>query len=44
MAQRNNAAEAGPASILAWLALLVLSGLFAAVFSALGRHNPPLAG
>jgi amino acid efflux transporter len=32
------AAEAGPASILAWLALLGLSGLFAAVFSALGRH------
>ena len=29
------AAEAGPASILAWLGLLILSGLFAAVFSAL---------
>src|SRR5260221_11673252 len=38
------AAEAGPASILAWLALLVLSGLFAAVFSALGRHNPSAGG
>src|SRR6266705_197375 len=38
------AAEAGPASILAWLALLGLSGLFAAVFSALGRHNPSAGG
>jgi amino acid efflux transporter len=38
------AAEAGPASILAWLALLVLSGLFAAVFSALGRNNPSAGG
>jgi amino acid efflux transporter len=38
------AAEAGPASILAWLGLLVLSGLFAAVFSALGRHNPSAGG
>ena len=38
------AAEAGPASILAWLALLVLSGLFAAVFSALGRHDPSPGG
>jgi amino acid efflux transporter len=38
------AAEAGPASILAWLALLVLSGLFAAVFSALGRRNPSAGG
>src|SRR6266542_3007020 len=38
------AAEAGPASILAWLALLVLSGLFAAVFSALGRHSPSAGG
>ncbi|HSS91941.1 MAG TPA: amino acid permease [Streptosporangiaceae bacterium] len=38
------AAEAGPASILAWLALLILSGLFAAVFSALGRHNPSAGG
>src|SRR6266487_4997000 len=32
------AAQAGPASILAWLALLGLSGLFAAVFSALGSR------
>src|ERR1700746_777738 len=38
------AAEAGPASILAWLGLLILSGLFAAVFSALGRHNPSRRG
>src|SRR5215472_15475212 len=35
------AAEAGPASILAWLAL---SGLFAGVFSALGRHIPSAGG
>jgi amino acid efflux transporter len=38
------AAEAGPASILAWLALLVLSGLFAAVFAAWGRHSPSAGG
>ena len=38
------AAEAGPASILAWLALLGLSGLFAAVFSALGKHSPSAGG
>jgi amino acid efflux transporter len=38
------AAEAGPASIVAWLALLILSGLFAAVFSSLGRHNPSAGG
>ncbi len=38
------AAEAGPASILAWLALLALSGLFAAVFSALGRNFPSAGG
>ena len=38
------AAEAGPASILAWLALLGLSGLFAAVFSALGRQIPSAGG
>ena len=38
------AAEAGPASIIAWLALLILSCLFAAVFSALGRHNPSAGG
>jgi len=38
------AAEAGPASILAWLGLLGLSGLFAAVFSALGRRIPSAGG
>src|SRR5215831_12451886 len=38
------AAEAGPASIVAWLALLGLSGLFAAVFSALGRRIPSAGG
>jgi amino acid efflux transporter len=38
------AAQAGPASILAWLALLGLSGLFAAVFSALGRSFPSAGG
>src|SRR5258708_24179912 len=38
------AAQAGPASILAWLALLVLSGLFAAVFAAWGRHSPSAGG
>jgi amino acid efflux transporter len=38
------AARAGPASILAWLALLVLSGLFAAVFAAWGRHSPSAGG
>ena len=34
------AAEAGPASIVSWLALLGLSGLLAAVFSALGQRYP----
>src|SRR5262245_54264966 len=38
------AAEAGPASIVAWLALLMLSGLFAGVFSALGKNNPSAGG
>jgi amino acid efflux transporter len=38
------AAEAGPASIIAWLALLVLSGLFAAIFASLGRHRPSAGG
>ena len=38
------AAEAGPASILAWLALLGLSGLFATVFSAFGRRWPSAGG
>ena len=38
------AAEAGPASILAWLGLLGLSGLFAGVFSALGGQIPSAGG
>jgi amino acid efflux transporter len=38
------AAEAGPASILAWLGLLGLSALFAVVFSALGRAYPAAGG
>jgi amino acid efflux transporter len=38
------AAEAGPASLLAWIGLLVLSGLFAAVFAALGRGFPSAGG
>ncbi len=38
------AAQAGPASVLAWVALLCLSGLFAAVFSALGRNLPSAGG
>src|SRR5260370_15428351 len=38
------AAEAGPASILAWLAVLGLSGMFAAVFSDVGRHVPSAGG
>ena len=38
------AAEAGPASILAWLGLLCLSGLFAVVFSSLGRAYPAAGG
>src|SRR5215475_529771 len=38
------AAEAGPASIIAWIALLGLSGLFAAVFSGLGRQVPSAGG
>src|SRR5215469_14105777 len=38
------AAEAGPASILAWLALLILSGLLAAVFAAWGRQSPSAGG
>lgn len=35
---------AGPASIVAWLGLLILSGLLATVFSALGRRHPGRAG
>jgi amino acid efflux transporter len=38
------AAAAGPASILAWAALLGLSGLFAMVFTALGRGYPRAGG
>jgi amino acid efflux transporter len=38
------AAEAGPASILAWVALLALSGLFATVFAGLGRRLPSAGG
>jgi amino acid efflux transporter len=38
------AAEAGPASIVAWLGLLGLSSLFAAVFSSLGRRFPQAGG
>ena len=38
------AAEAGPASVLAWAGLLVLSGLFAVVFGSLGRSFPSAGG
>jgi amino acid efflux transporter len=38
------AAEAGPASLLAWIALLALSALFAVVFAALGRGFPSAGG
>ena len=38
------AEQAGPASIIAWLALLGLSGIFAAVFAALGKAVPGVAG
>ncbi|GAA3933626.1 APC family permease [Actinoplanes auranticolor] len=38
------AAAAGPASILAWIGLLVLSGLLAVVFAALGVARPSNAG
>lgn len=38
------AAAAGPASILAWVGLLALSGLFAIVFAALGRGYPSAGG
>ena len=38
------AEEAGPASIIAWVALLGLSGIFAAMFAALGRRVPGAAG
>ena len=38
------AAQAGPASVLAWAGLIVLSGLFAAVFGSLGRAFPSAGG
>ncbi len=38
------AAQAGPASILAWLALLGISGLLAVVFAALGKAFPSAGG
>ncbi len=38
------AAEAGPASILAWVGLLVLSGLVAVVFARFGVRHPSAAG
>jgi amino acid efflux transporter len=38
------AAQAGPASILAWVGLLAISGLLAAVFAALGRTHPSAGG
>ena len=38
------AEQAGPASIIAWIALLGLSGIFAAVFAALGKAVPSAAG
>ncbi len=38
------AGQAGPASILAWLGLLGISGLLAAVFAALGRACPSADG
>jgi len=38
------AQQAGPASIIAWVALLGLSAVFAAVFAALGRAMPNAAG
>jgi amino acid efflux transporter len=38
------AAEAGPASVLAWAGLLILSGLFAVVFGSLGRAFPSAGG
>src|SRR5213080_159362 len=38
------AQQAGPASIIAWVALLGLSAIFATVFAALGRTVPGAAG
>src|SRR6266849_6683858 len=38
------AEQAGPASVIAWIALLGLSAVFAAVFAALGKRLPSAAG
>src|SRR6185437_10659690 len=38
------AAQAGPASVLAWLALIITSALLAGVFTALGRAVPAAGG
>lgn len=38
------AAQAGPASVLAWLALLAMSALIAVVFAALGKARPSAGG
>jgi amino acid efflux transporter len=38
------ATQAGPASVLAWAALLGVSGLFAVVFAALGIRLPSSGG
>ena len=40
----KRAAQAGPASILAWVGLLALSAILAAVFSGLGKAVPGAAG
>ena len=41
---RPAAEQAGPALIIAWIALLGLSGILAATFAALGRAAPSAAG
>src|SRR5260370_25901127 len=38
------AEQAGPASVIAWIALLGLSAVFAVVFAALGKRLPRAAG
>jgi amino acid efflux transporter len=38
------AAEAGPASLLSWIGLLLVSGLFALIFGSLGRSFPSASG
>jgi amino acid efflux transporter len=38
------AAQAGPASVLAWAALITVSAMLAAVFTALGRQVPRAGG